>query len=53
MLDVSLTSLVIDENIVQIALYEIVEEISQNVVHVMLIIGWAIGESEWQDFEFI
>ena len=53
MFDVSFTRFATDQNIVQIALYEIVDVISKNVVHVMLIIDRVVDKIKKQDFVFV
>ena len=53
MFDMNFASLVINQNIVQITLYKIVDVISQNIVYVMLIINKIVDKIEKQNFVFV
>ena len=53
MFDMSFANFVVNKNVVQITLYEIVDVISQHVVHVMLIIDKIVDQFEKQNFVFV
>ena len=53
MLDVNLANFAVNQNIVQITLYKIIDVISQNIVHVMLIIDEIVDELEKQNLVFV